>query len=70
MSELSQAEPARLGRQPWSRRDALVLAVLAGIGVVAIALGFAGISRVQPVAGLALLLALAYGFSTARRAID
>lgn len=70
MSEISQAEPARLGRQRWSRRDTLTLAVLAGTGLAAIALGFAGASRVQPLGGLALLLALAYGFSTARHAID
>ena len=33
-------------------------------------LGFAGASRVQPVAGLALILALAYCLSSARHAID
>lgn len=70
MSELLQAEPARLGRQPWTRRDLLVLGALVAIGATAIGLGFAGVSRVQPVAGLALLLALAYCFSSARHAID
>ena len=37
---------------------------------MAIAIGFAGATRVQPVAGLALILALAYCLSSARRAID
>ena len=37
---------------------------------MAIGLGFAGASRVQPVAGLALILALAYCLSSARRSID
>jgi CNT family concentrative nucleoside transporter len=43
---------------------------LAAVALVAIAIGFAGATRVQPVAGLALLLALAYCLSSARRAID
>ncbi|MGH8189691.1 MAG: Na+ dependent nucleoside transporter N-terminal domain-containing protein, partial [Steroidobacteraceae bacterium] len=70
MSDVSQVEPARLGRQPWSSRDLIVLGALAGIGVVAVGIGFAGATRVQPIAGLALLLALGYCLSTARRAID
>jgi concentrative nucleoside transporter, CNT family len=56
--------------QAWTRQDLLVLGGLAAIGVVAIALGFAGATRIQPVAGLALILALAYCLSSARRAID
>ena len=43
---------------------------LAGLAAVAIGLGFVGLSRVQPVAGLALILALAYCLSSARHAID
>jgi len=43
---------------------------LAAVALVAIAIGFAGATRVQPVAGLALILALAYCLSSARRAID
>jgi CNT family concentrative nucleoside transporter len=70
MSDLSLAEPARLGRQPWTRRDLGVLGALAGVGVVAVGIGFAGAARVQPIAGLALVLALAYCLSSARRAID
>src|SRR5919112_1044930 len=60
----------QLGRQPWTRIDLLVLGGLAAIGAVAIALGFAGLTRIQPVAGLALILALAYCLSSARLAID
>jgi CNT family concentrative nucleoside transporter len=70
MTDLSETEPARLGRQPWTSRDTLVIGGLIGIGVVAIAIGFAGATKAQPLAGLALLLALAYCFSTARHAVD
>jgi concentrative nucleoside transporter, CNT family len=70
MTELSQPEPARLGRQPWTRRDVLVLASLLAAGAVAIVLGFAGLTRLQPIAGLALLLGIAYCLSSARHAID
>jgi CNT family concentrative nucleoside transporter len=57
-------------RQPWTQQDLTVLGGLALVAVISIALGFAGASRVQPVAGLALILALAYSLSSARRAID
>jgi CNT family concentrative nucleoside transporter len=57
-------------RQPWNRVDVLVLSGLAAIALFAIVIGFAGATRVQPVAGLALILALAYCLSSARRAID
>ena len=57
-------------RQEWARQDLLILGGLAGIAAVAIALGFAGATRIQPVAGLALILALAYCLSSARRHID
>jgi CNT family concentrative nucleoside transporter len=57
-------------RQPWTQQDLTVLSALALVAIVGIALGFAGASRVQPVAGLALILALAYCLSSARRAID
>ena len=57
-------------RQRWTQRDFVVLGGLAVIAAVGIALGFAGASRIQPVAGLALILALAYCLSSARRAID
>jgi concentrative nucleoside transporter, CNT family len=70
MTELSQTEPARLGREPWARRDLLVLGALLAVGVVAVFLGFAGLTRLQPIAGLCLLLGIAYCLSSARNAID
>jgi concentrative nucleoside transporter, CNT family len=70
MTELADAEPARLGREPWTRRDMIVLAGLVATGALAIGLGFAGLTRLQPIAGLALLLAIAYCLSSARYAID
>jgi len=57
-------------RQSWTRLDFLILGGLAAVAAVAIAIGFAGATRVQPVAGLALILALAYCLSSARHAID
>ena len=51
---------AQLGRQPFTRGDLVVLGRLSAIAAAAIGLGFAGAVRVQPVAGLALILALAY----------
>ena len=56
--------------QPWTRADGAVLVGLAAVAAVAIGIGAAGAPRIQPISGLALLLALAYGFSTARSAID
>ena len=60
----------QLGRQPFTRADLVVLGGLAAVAAVAIGLGFAGATRIQPIAGLALILALAYCFSAACRAID
>jgi CNT family concentrative nucleoside transporter len=57
-------------RQPWTQQDLVTLGGLAAVAVMAIALGFAGATRIQPIAGLALILALAYCLSSARRAID
>jgi concentrative nucleoside transporter, CNT family len=57
-------------RQQWTQQDVVILGGLAASAAVAIALGFAGATRIQPVAGLALILALAYCLSSARRAID
>src|SRR3954469_22728558 len=59
----------QLGRQPFTRADLIVLGALAAIAAVAIALGFAGASRIQPVAGLALLLTLASCMSSGRRTL-
>jgi CNT family concentrative nucleoside transporter len=58
------------GRQPWTRIDLLVLGGLAVIASAGIALGAAGAPRLQALAGIALILALAYAMSSARRAID
>jgi len=60
----------RLGEQRWSRQDGLILGGLFVIALIAVGLGFAGATRVQPVAGLAVILALAYCLSSARRSID
>jgi CNT family concentrative nucleoside transporter len=68
--DVAQEDRARQGRQPWTGADALVLGGLAVVGAASLAVGWAGASRVQPVAGLAVLLALAYCLSSARRAID
>ena len=63
-------EAVELGRQRWTSHDLLVLGALSAVAAAAIAIGALGVSSVQPVAGLALLLALAYCLSSARRAID
>ena len=60
----------RLGEQRWGRQDGLILGGLFVIALIAVGLGFAGATRVQPVAGLAVILALAYCLSAARRSID
>jgi CNT family concentrative nucleoside transporter len=48
----------------------MTLGALAAAGAIAILLGLAGATRLQPVAGLALILAIAYCLSSARHAID
>jgi CNT family concentrative nucleoside transporter len=48
----------------------MMVAGLAAVAAVAIGLGTIGLTRVQPVAGLALILTLAYCLSSARQAID
>jgi CNT family concentrative nucleoside transporter len=66
MTDPHQMRPA----QPWTRMDLLALGGLAVIAATAIGLGTAGVTRIQPVGGLALILAIAYCLSSARRAID
>jgi CNT family concentrative nucleoside transporter len=66
MSDNAAGVPA----QAWTRADFLVLGGLAGVAAVAILLGSLGMSRLQPIAGLAVILALAYCLSSARHAID
>ena len=63
-------DAVEFGRQRWTSHDLLVLGSLSAVAAVAIGIGALGVSSVQPVAGLALLLALAYCLSSARRAID
>ena len=63
-------DAVELGRQRWTSHDLLVLGSLSAVAAVAIAIGALGVSNVQPVAGLALPLALAYCLSSARRAMD
>jgi len=66
---MRDGKPVR-SRDPWTKLDLTLLGGLGAIAAVAIGLGFAGASRVQPVAGLALILALAYCLSSARHSID
>ena len=63
-------DAVRAPAQPWTRRDLVVLGGLAAVAAVAILLGTLGMSRLQPIAGLAVILALAYSVSSARHAID
>jgi CNT family concentrative nucleoside transporter len=67
---MSATETHARASQPWTQRDLMVVAGLAVVAAVAIGLGSIGLTRVQPVAGLALILALAYAMSSARHAID
>jgi CNT family concentrative nucleoside transporter len=58
-------------RAPFDARDAAVLgAAIALVAVVAALAAFGGLPRLQPLAGLLLILAIAYACSTNRRAID
>ena len=67
---MSDTHSAGRPAQRWTGRDTVIVGGLAGLAAVAIGLGFVGLSRVQPVAGLALILTLAYSLSSARHAID
>jgi CNT family concentrative nucleoside transporter len=58
-------------RQPYDARDFAVLAgAAAAAGLCALLANFAHLPRVQPLTGLIVILAIAYAFSTNRRAID
>ena len=70
MQIVTDTDTPQLGRQPWTSADLTVLGGLAVVGAAAIGLGTAGMTRIQPAAGLAVILALAYSFSSARRSID
>jgi len=63
------SESPRL-RQAWTLQDGMVLGSLAGLAAVAIGLGAIGATRIQPLAGVAVILALGYCLSSARQSID
>jgi CNT family concentrative nucleoside transporter len=67
---MTETHSHKRAAQPWTGRDFAIVGGLAAVALVAIGLGSVGLSRVQPVAGLALILALAYAISSARQAID
>ena len=68
--EPGAAGTVRTGWQPWTRRDTLVAGVLVVAALAAVFLASNGLPRLQPLAGLALILGLAYACSSARHAID
>jgi concentrative nucleoside transporter, CNT family len=67
---MSATQTRARASQRWTQRDLMVVGGLAVVAAVAVGLGAVGLTRVQPVAGLALILALAYAISSARHAID
>ena len=66
----TSGDATQVARNPWTAGDIRVLGVLGVVAALAIGLGAAGMSRMQSLAGIALILALAYCLSTARHAID
>ena len=56
--------------QAWSRRDTIVAASLLVLIAGGLLLAVSGVPRAQPIVGLALVLGLAFAFSSARHAID
>ena len=64
------SETPRPLRQAWTLQDGVVLGSLAGLAAIAIGLGAIGATRIQALAGVAVILALAYCLSSARRSID
>ncbi len=74
MTDAADAEsgrPPSPRRAPWEARDLIVLGVAAAVAaVVALAVQFGGIPRMQPLVGLIVILAIAYALSTNRRAIN
>lgn len=64
-------EPAVSGPGPWRRVDVLVLATALLLAAAAAALAYAtGTPKIQSAAGLLVILAIAFVFSTNRAAID
>jgi len=70
MENVTGSDSSSRPRQTWTSADLTVLGGLTGVAAVAVAAGASGLPRIQPVAGLAVILALAYCASSARRAID
>ena len=65
------AERPPLRRVPYDARDAMVLgAAVAGAAICALIARYGGIPQLQPLVGLIIIMAVAYAFSTNRRAID
>jgi len=63
--------PPPIRRAPYDSRDATVLGgALAVAAMLALAAQFAGMSKLQPLVGLIVILSIAYSLSTNRRAID
>jgi CNT family concentrative nucleoside transporter len=67
---MQTSDTPRQDRQSWTGSDVRLLAGLGAIAALALVLGSAGATRIQPIFGIVLILALAYCLSTARRAID
>jgi CNT family concentrative nucleoside transporter len=58
-------------RVPYDSRDFLVLGIAAAAALLfALIASFGGVPQAQPLVGLVVILAIAYAFSTNRRAID
>jgi concentrative nucleoside transporter, CNT family len=58
-------------RVPYDSRDFLVLGIAAAAALLfALIASFGGVPEAQPLVGLVVILAIAYAFSTNRRAID
>ncbi len=57
-------------RQSWTRADIQLLGGLAAVALVALVLASTAVPRLQSIVGIALVLAIAYVLSSARRAID
>jgi concentrative nucleoside transporter, CNT family len=66
--DTATAPPPR--RQPWTTRDLGILASLGAVAAIAIGAASLGVSRVQPLAGVAVIIGFAYLLSSARAAID
>ena len=58
-------------RVPYDSRDFMVLGIAAAAALLfALIASFGGVPQAQPLVGLVVILAIAYAFSTNRRAID